>query len=141
MDEQGQVERTQRAGYRKQRDYARPSRALGILAHHVGHHSSAISFPLSYSLLFSAVLRGGPESVSSRLEYQWASSGELPGPMEASDLLLRSSPQFAATSWGTPATGMRPPCPLVDRCDSGEPTSGLRDEPQGWPPWKGLITS
>src|SRR5918994_3342355 len=128
MDEQGQVERTQRAGYRKQRDYARPSRALGILAHHVGHHSSAISFPLSYSLLFTAVLRGGPESVSSRLEYQWASSGELPGPMEASDLLLRSSPQFAATSWGTPATGMRPPCPLVDRCESGEPTSGLRDE-------------
>jgi hypothetical protein len=42
MEKEGQVERTQRAGHGKERDYARPSRALGILVHHVGHHSSAI---------------------------------------------------------------------------------------------------
>ena len=42
MEEERQVKRTQGTGHGKERDYARPPRALATFVHHVGHHSSAI---------------------------------------------------------------------------------------------------
>ena len=83
MDEEGQVERTQRAGRRKESDYARPRRALGILAHHVGHHSSATPFRCRTRPCFreccAAVLKALRPSASCRARPSLACRGLFPG--------------------------------------------------------------